>query len=98
MAQTHRPSKSAKILYRPFGLASSFAGAMVAGAVFKQVYKRIAPGQHPSAPSPLQSEYSLRELIVGAAIQGAVFTTVKYLIDRGGARMFERLTGEWPGS
>jgi hypothetical protein len=90
-------SKSAKILYRPIGITSSIVGALVASQVFRQVYKRATPGDRADAPKPLESEYSLREILIGAALQGAVFATVKAVIDRGGARMFQRWTGEWPG-
>lgn len=89
--------KAAKILYRPFGLISSIVGGLVAGQVFKQVYKRVSPGHRKDAPKPLESEYPLREILIAALIQGAVFSGVKALIDRGGARAFERWTGEWPG-
>jgi hypothetical protein len=89
--------KAAKILYRPFGLISSIVGGLVAGQVFKQVYKRVSPGHRKDAPKPLESEYPLREILVAALIQGAVFSGVKALIDRGGARAFQRWTGEWPG-
>ena len=89
--------KAAKILYRPFGLISSIIGGLIAGQVFKQVYKRVSPGHRKDAPTPLQSEYSLREILITALIQGAVFSGVKALIDRGGARAFQKWTGEWPG-
>jgi hypothetical protein len=90
-------SKSAKILYRPVGLVSSIVGGLVAGQVFKQVYKRVAPGDRKDAPGPLQSEYPLKEVLLAALVQGAIYAVVKALIDRGGARAFERWTGEWPG-
>ncbi|WP_408632955.1 DUF4235 domain-containing protein [Mycolicibacterium mengxianglii] len=35
---------------------------------------------------------------MAAAIQGAIYSVVKTLIDRQGARLFEKATGEWPGS
>ena len=38
-----------------------------------------------------------REILVASAIQGAIFATTKAVINRGGARLFQRLTGEWPG-
>ncbi|PZR52172.1 hypothetical protein DNL40_13300 [Xylanimonas oleitrophica] len=96
--QPAKSSTSAKILYRPFGLVSSMVGGLVAGAVFRQVYKRVVPGHRTQAPKPLESEYSMREVLLGSLLQGAVFSVVKALIDRGGARVFQRMTGEWPGS
>jgi hypothetical protein len=36
-------------------------------------------------------------VLIAAAIQGAIFAVVKAAIDRGGARAFQRWTGEWPG-
>ena len=97
MRREQPTSKSAKLLYRPVGLTSSIIGGIVAGQVFKQVWKRATPGDQADAPKPLESEYSLKQVVAAAALQGAVFATVKALIDRGGARAFERWTGEWPG-
>ena len=73
----------------------SVLGAVVAGAIFKQIWKRIA-GEEES-PKALESEYGWREVLPAAALQGAVFALVKAAIQRGGARGFERLTGVWPG-
>jgi hypothetical protein len=69
----------------------------VAGQVFKQVWKRVSRGTDADAPKALESEYSLGEVLVAAAVQGAIFAVVKAAIDRGGARAFQRWTGEWPG-
>jgi hypothetical protein len=92
------PSTTAKILYRPVGLVSSVVGGLVAGMIFKQVWQHAAPGDHPDPPGPLETEYPLKQIILAAALQGVTFSVVKALIDRQGARMFERWTGEWPGS
>ena len=95
---TGRPSMAARVLYRPVGVASSVAGGVIAGAIFKQVWKRAAPGSHPDPPSALETDYPLRQILLAAALQGVIFSVVKTLIDRQGARIFERATGEWPGS
>jgi hypothetical protein len=90
-------SRSAKILYRPWGLIASLVGGLVAGQVFQQVWKRLDPAATEDPPKPLQSEYPLRKVLLAALVQGAIFSVVRALINRGGARLFERWTGEWPG-
>jgi hypothetical protein len=92
-----RGSKPAKILYRPLGLGSSLIAGLVAGSFFKSVWKHATPGDQSDAPRALESEYTLREVLVASAVQGAIFATVKALVSRGGARAFQRWTGEWPG-
>jgi hypothetical protein len=98
MARTEKQSsKSAKILYQPLGLISSVLAGIVAGQVFKKVWKHATPGDQEDAPKALESEYDLREVLIAALVQGAIFAVVKALVNRGGARAFERWTGEWPG-
>ncbi|TQK72382.1 DUF4235 domain-containing protein [Nocardioides sp. SLBN-35] len=97
MTHEKRTSRSAKLLYRPWGLAGSLLGGLIAGQVFQQVWKRVDPQATDDPPKPLQSEYRLRKILVAAMVQGAIFSAVRALIDRGGARAFERWTGEWPG-
>lgn len=94
----HKASTSAKLLYRPVGLMSSIAGGLLASIVFKQVWKRATPGAPDDPPGALESEYPLKQILVAAAVQGAIYALVKTVIDRGGARAFQRWTGEWPGS
>ncbi len=96
---TNNPStsKSAKILYRPIGLASSVVGGLLANLVFKKVWQQSAPGDHPDPPDALESGHPLKDILLAAVVQGIIFSVVKTLIDRGGARAFQRWSGEWPG-
>jgi Protein of unknown function (DUF4235) len=89
------PSRGAKIVYRPFGLVVSILGGLIASAIFKQVWKRVSGKE--AAPKAKESEYSWRELLPAVALQGAIFALVKAIVDRGGARSFQKLTGSWPG-
>jgi hypothetical protein len=89
-------STSAKIVYRPFGLVFSILGGLLASMLFKQVWKRVSDKDKP--PKAKESEYGLRELLPAVALQGAVFALVKAIVDRSGARAFQKLTGAWPGN
>jgi len=47
--------------------------------------------QHPTNPEETpESEYDLKEILIAATLQGAIYSLVKSLIDRGGARAFQR--------
>lgn len=88
-------SKGAKLAYRPVGLIAGIVAGAVSGAIFKQIWKLVA--KEDDAPTALQSEYKMREVVLAAAIQGAIFAAVKAAVDRAGARGFTQLTGTWPG-
>ncbi len=88
-------SKGAKLAYRPVGLVAGVVAGAISGAVFKQIWKLVAKAD--DAPTALQSEYRMREVVVAAAIQGAIFAATKAAVDRAGARGFTKLTGTWPG-
>lgn len=98
MTSARQPSKSAKILYQPVGIASSIVGGLVASMLFKQVWKRLSPSESSDPPGPLQSEYPFKEILLAAVLQGAIYSAVKTVIQRQGARGFQRATGEWPGN
>ena len=88
-------STAAKVAYKPVGLLSGVIGGAIAGIVVRQVWKRVADEEEP--PEALEREYPWREIILAAAVQGAIFAVVRAVINRGGAEAFRKLTGSWPG-
>ena len=90
-------SRSAKILYRPVGIATSIAGGLLANAIFTRIWRRAAPGENTDPPSALDPSHQLSEILLATALQGAVFAATKTIIDRAGARAFQNVVGEWPG-
>lgn len=81
-----------KILYRPLSLLASVLGGILAGAVFKKVWAAVSgEEQAPEATSP---EYSTKEVLLAAVIQGAIFAGVKAAVDRAGAMGFKKITGK----
>jgi hypothetical protein len=84
-----------KVLYNPVNLLVSVAGGLLAGAIFKQVWKLVAgEGEAPKATDPRRG---WREVLIAATLQGAVFAVVKAAVDRAAAEGARKLTGEWPG-
>jgi predicted metal-dependent enzyme (double-stranded beta helix superfamily) len=85
----------ARLFYKPFGLLFSVLGGIVAGAIFKRVWRVAADEEE--APQATDRRMGWGEVVAAAAAEGAVFAGVKALIDRAGAIGFERVTGAWPG-
>ncbi len=84
-----------KFLYKPLGLLMSVLGGLLAARLFAQLW-RLLPGTSGSAPESKDPDHSWREVAVAAALEGAVYGGVKAVVDRAGARGFERATGVWP--
>lgn len=87
--------KASKIAYKPVGLALGAVSGMIAGAAFKQAWKMI--GHDDDAPDATDEDRSWQEILLAAALQGAIFAVVKAAVDRSGAATIRRLTGTWPG-
>ena len=86
--------KLQKVAYKPVGVLLGIAAGAVAGFVFKEVWK-LASGDD-DAPNATDEDRGWVEIIAAAALQGAIFATVKALVDRGGAAGVRKITGEWP--
>lgn len=84
-----------KLVYKPVSLLASVLAGVLAGAIFKQVWK-VAAGED-DAPKATDAERGWPEILIAAAIQGAIFAVVKAAVDRGAATATRALTGTWPG-
>jgi hypothetical protein len=87
-------SKLQKVAYKPVGLLLGIGAGMIAGFVFKEVWK-VASGDD-DAPNATDEDRHWGEILAAAALQGAIFAVVKALVDRGGATGVRKLTGQWP--
>jgi len=55
-------------VFHRLGWLCSVVAGVVAGVLFKRVWSRIAHGDHEKAPSALQSDYRLGEILVAATL------------------------------
>lgn len=94
-SDSERAGKVARLAYKPVGLLSGVVAGAITSVIFRQVWKRVSKEE--DAPAPLEREYPWREILLAAVIQGAIFAGVRALVQRSGAKGFQRLTGKWPG-
>jgi hypothetical protein len=74
----------AKLGYKPIGLFFGIIGGLLAGKVFGIVWKKIS--NEDETPQPLSDEYSTREVLLAATLQGAIFGLIKTAVDRYGLK------------
>jgi predicted metal-dependent enzyme (double-stranded beta helix superfamily) len=84
-----------KLLYRAISMGVSVLGVIVAGAIFNRIWRVAA--REDEAPSATDARRSWSEVLIAAALQGAVFAVIKAALDRGTAVAARELTGTWPG-
>src|SRR5438067_1961231 len=84
-----------KVPYKLMGMLVSVLGGILAGAVFKQVWK-VAFDEE-DAPKATDADRSWREILIAATLQGAISGLVKAVVHRGAAEGTRKVTGVWPG-
>ncbi|MFL6145016.1 MAG: DUF4235 domain-containing protein [Labedaea sp.] len=84
-----------KLLYKPLGMLVSVLGGLLASLTFKKTWQTVTGEDEP--PRATDEELGWREVLIAAAVQGAIFGLVKAAIDRSGAAGYRKLTGSWPG-
>jgi hypothetical protein len=82
-------------MYKPIGLIASVVGGLLASMAFARLWRAI--GGKGKAPEATDEAQSWADILPAAALHGIVFGVVKALVDRAGAKQFERMTGIWPG-
>jgi hypothetical protein len=84
----------AKLLYKPVAILVGLLAGLVATQIFEKVWALIGDGE-PADPDDRDAGWS--EIVISSIISGAIFGGVRAVIQRGGAKGFERATGIWPG-
>ncbi|MDQ0408010.1 DUF4235 domain-containing protein [Streptomyces sp. NBC_01723] len=86
--------KKLPLAYKPVGFALGWVGGTLAGMAFQKTWKLIR--HEDDAPDALDRDRGWGEILLAAAIQGAIFAAVRSAVDRTGAKAIERSTGVWP--
>ena len=78
----------AKLVYKPFGTVFGILGGLLAGKVFSVIWKKLS--DEDETPAPLSEDYTTREVLVAATIQGAVFGLITTAVNRYGIKGYRR--------
>lgn len=81
-------------LLKPMDHIAGMVGGLLAGLIFKRVWKLIGRGD---APKPTDKRRGWGEILLAGILHGAIFAVVKAAVDRGAAEGTRRLTGIWAG-
>jgi hypothetical protein len=69
-------------------------GGLLASALFKRVWKLVSGEE--VVPKPTDRHRGWLQTVLAVAFEGAVYSGVKALVQRGSAAGFEEATGQWP--
>jgi len=83
-----------RLAYRPVGLLLGLLASAVSAAAFRSVWKQI--GGTDRLPDAKDPDNDWVEVVLAAALQGAIFASVKAAVDRAGAASMGRAMGDWP--
>ncbi|MFN2540148.1 MAG: DUF4235 domain-containing protein [Mycobacteriales bacterium] len=84
-----------RFLYKPFGLLFGLLAGVLANLLFRKLWA-LASREH-EVPGATKKDAGWGEVAAAAALQGAVLRGTRAVVDRAGARGFEKATGTWPG-
>lgn len=82
------------LVNRLLSLGLSLVSGVMAGVLFKRLWKLIAREEDP--PQAADPQRSWKEVLPAAALQGAVFATVKASVERGARQGGRKLAGSKP--
>src|SRR5215831_498778 len=84
-----------KLIFRAASLLAGMVGGLLASVIFKKSWQLAA--RQDEAPKATDATRGWHEILIAAALQGAIFATVKAAVDRAAAHGTHSLTGTWPG-
>lgn len=83
-----------KTAYRMFSAVVGIGGGMVARALFHRLWHGVTGEDR--KPEPTDRAAGWAQIVMAAALEGALFAAVRVAVDRAGALSVARATGTWP--
>jgi hypothetical protein len=83
-----------RLLYKPVGIVLGLIAGILGRQLFDLAWERVDDEEPPEATT---RDTTVGRLVGAAAMQGAIFSVVRALVNRAGAAGWFHLTGVWPG-
>ena len=83
-----------KLMFKALSLIISVLASLLAGVFLRRLWK-LTPGSD-EAPEATDERRGWGEILVAAALQGAIFALIKAIFDRAAAAGVREVTGDWP--
>ncbi|MGI5460511.1 DUF4235 domain-containing protein [Streptomyces sp. CA-249302] len=94
MAKNKKKKLKLPLAYKPLGFVLGWASGALAGLAFRRTW--LALRHEEDAPDALDRDRGWGEILLAAAVQGALFAVARSAADRTGAKAIEHSTGVWP--
>jgi hypothetical protein len=78
--------------YKPVGVLLGMGAGAVSGLAFRQVWRRISGSD--AAPDARSPDSDWLEVLLAAALQGAIFSLVRAAVERAGAQGVRLAVGD----
>jgi hypothetical protein len=83
-----------KLTFKLFSVVIGAGAGLVARRLFTHSWEALSGEDN--KPQPTDREAHWGEIVVAAALEGALFAAVRAFMDRAGAVAIARSTGTWP--
>ena len=83
-----------KLLFTPFSIIAGLIAGFMSKKLFDAIWGVLDDEEPPDSE---HRDISVGKMALAAAIQGAVFTATRKVVDHEARRAFERTVGAWPG-
>jgi hypothetical protein len=83
-----------KLVFVPISVVASLLAGSLGRWLFGQLWEAF-DDEEPPESEHLRASWA--KIMVAAAVRGAIFTSVRTVVDRGIRMGFMNLTGTWPG-
>ena len=94
MSKRKKKKLKLPLVYKPLGFVLGWSSGILAGLAFRKTWMAIRHEE--DAPDALDRDRGWGEILLAAAVQGALFAVLRSAADRAGAKVIERQTGVWP--